>query len=126
MARIFGVSYVLLCERKKYRFRGFPDFVIHKDDVGAGRILVATGEIQSTNHPAVQNSMYAVGSLLHTYGAKPILCLTIFKDKLSVARLMQSDYEHDNSEAVAGAVSLKYVISPSPMNLKTEKGNKDL
>ena len=70
--------------------------------------------------------MYAVGSLLHTYGAKPILCLTIFKDKLSVARLMQSDYEHDNSEAVAGAVSLKYVISPSPMNLKTEKGNKDL
>ena len=121
----FGVSYTLLCEKKKYPFRGYPDFVIHKDDIGAGRILVATGEIQSTRRSDVQNSIYAIGSLLNTYGNRPLLCSTIYKDKnaqIAVAKLIQSECD----EAVAGAVSLKYVISPSPMDLKSEKGLKDL
>ena len=43
----FGVSYTLLCKKKRYSFRGYPDFILHKDDIGAGRILVATGEIHS-------------------------------------------------------------------------------
>ena len=119
----FGVSYTLLCEQKKYSFRGYPDFIVHKDDIGAGRILVATGEIQSTNNPAVQNSIYGVGSLLSSVTNRPILCLTIFKNKtaqLSVARLRHED------EAVVGAVSLKYVESPSPMDLKTTQGIKNL
>ena len=36
----FGVSYLLMCDNKRYCFRGFPDFIIHKEDIGAGRILV--------------------------------------------------------------------------------------
>ena len=59
----FGVSYVLLCENTKYSFRGYPDFVVHKDDIGAGRILVATGDIQSIRHADIQNSIYGVGCL---------------------------------------------------------------
>ena len=57
----FGVSYVLLCKNTKYSFRGYPDFVVHTDDIGTGRILVATGEIQSTRHADIQNSIYGVG-----------------------------------------------------------------
>ena len=85
---------------------------------------MATGEIQSTNHPAIQNAIYAVGSLLHTDGTKPILCLTLFKNKtaqLAVAKLKGSSYEH-NRQPVVGEVSLKYVISPAPMDLTTRKG----
>ena len=122
------VSYVLLCEKKKYRFRGCPDFVVYKDDVGAGRILVATGEIQSTSNSAVQNAIYAVGSLLRNYEAKPMLCITILKDKvaqLAVARLQESDFKHDD-KLVVGEVSLRYVSSPSPMDLKKKKGIMDL
>ena len=37
----FGVSCVLLCENT---FRGYPDFVVHKDDIGVGCILVTTGD----------------------------------------------------------------------------------
>ena len=46
-------------------FRGYPDCIIYKDNVGAGRILVVAGEIQSTNHPDVQNFIDAIRSLLH-------------------------------------------------------------
>ena len=116
----FGVSYTLLCEQKKYSFRGYPDFIVHKDDIGAGRILVATGEM---NNPAV---IYGVGSLLSSISNRPILCLTIFKNKtaqLSVARLRPVAHE---DEAVVGAVSLKYIESPSPMDLKTTQGIKSL
>ena len=38
---------------------------------------MTTGEIQSTNRQAVQNSIYGVGSLLLNEGERPILCLTI-------------------------------------------------
>ena len=125
----FGVSYTLLCEKKTYCFRGHPDFVVHKEDIGAGRLLVATGEIQSTNNPAVPNSIYSVGSLLKNSDAdaqRPILCLTIFKNKsaqLLVARLRPTDCS--NGE-IMGTVSLKYVVSPSPLDLRTLDGLKTL
>ena len=90
-----------------------------------GRLLVATGEIQSTNLRQVQNSdsLYAVGSLLHSDG-KPILYLTIYKWKtaqLSIVRLTLTS--QDNVMAI---VSLKYVGSPSLMNLQTLTGIKTL
>ena len=70
-----GVSYILLSQMKKYAFRGYPDFIVHEEDVGAGRILVATGEIQSTQNPDVQN---AVGCLLKNLDPnRPILCLKV-------------------------------------------------
>ena len=78
----FSVSYTLLFSEKRYCFCGVPDFIVFREVVEAGRILVTTGEIQSTNRPAVQNSMYAVGSLVGNNGKRPILCLTIFKIKL--------------------------------------------
>ena len=124
----FGVSYVLLCENTKYSFRGYPDFVVHKDDIGAGRILVATGEIQSTRHADIQNSIYGVGCLLKNITNRPILCLSIFKNKtaqLSVARLREDETVKGHQKFV-GAVTLRYVVSPSPMDLKTTKGIKDL
>ena len=59
-----GVSYVLLHEGKTYSFRGHLDFVGHQQDIDAHRILISTGEIQSTNIPDVQNCIYGVESLL--------------------------------------------------------------
>ena len=120
----FGVSYLLMCDNKRYCFRGFPDFIIHKEDIGAGRILVCTGEIQSTNNPALQNSIYGIGS----HGSRPILCLTIFKNKMAqllVARLSTTQLQLEN-ETVQGAVSLKYVVNPSPLDLKTVEGVQSL
>ena len=58
----------------------------------------------------------------------PILCLSIFKNKtaqLSVARLRE-DETVERHQNVVGAVTLRYVVSPSPMDLKTTKGIKDL
>ena len=65
---------------------------MHKDVFGAGHILVATGEIQSTNRPDVQNSIYGIGALLNSEcGADtPIVCITLFKKRsvtISVAKL---------------------------------------
>ena len=91
----YSVSYILECNGNKYRFRGRPDFVVLKEDVGASQLLVSTGEIQSTNYPHVQNSIYAVGSLLQSHG-KPVLCLTIYKWKhaqLSVAKITPTDHQ---------------------------------
>ena len=122
----YGVSYTLKCGGSKYAFRGHPDFVVEKEDVGAGCILVATGEVQSMNAPHVQNSIYAVGSLLRDDGKRLILCLTIFKSKmaqLAVARVTPTPTE---DEAVVGSVSMKYIVTPSPMDLKTVDGLKDL
>ena len=123
----YGVSYVLLFQRKKYAFRGYPDFIVHEEDVGAGRMLVATGEIQSTQNPDVQNSIYAVGCLLKNLDpSRPILCLIIYKNKcaqLAVARLSPGTCEE---EEIEGSVSLKYVVSPSPMDLRTAEGIKTL
>ena len=79
MGRIREVSYTLLKNDRKYYFRGVPDYVVHRDGVGADRILVATGEIQSMNRADIQNSIYGVGELFTAGG--PILCITIFKNK---------------------------------------------
>ena len=83
------MSYTLLQEWVGTSFRGRPDYVLRKENMEVGRILVAMGEIQSTQNPAVQNSIYRVGSLLES-GAKPVLCITMFKNKsiqLSIAQL---------------------------------------
>ena len=79
----YGVSYTLKCGGSKYAFCGHPDFVVEKEDVGAGCILVATGEVQSTNAPHLQNSIYAIGSPLRDDGKRPIPCLTIIKSKMA-------------------------------------------
>ena len=55
--RIEEVSYTLLKNNRKYCFRGVPDYVVVKDGVGADQILIATGEVQSTNLPAIHNSI---------------------------------------------------------------------
>ena len=124
-----SVSYVLLHRNNEYSFRGVPDYVVHKDLFGAGHILVATGEVQSTNRPDVQNSIYGVGSLLtnlelcHKTGA--IVCVTLFKKKnatLSIARLTPA--VGTGIPDVVGSVSLKYVVSPAPMDLDTVGGLK--
>ena len=116
----YGVSYILLREGIRSSFRGRPDYVIHKEDVGVGRIIVGMGEIQSTRNPAVQNSIYGVGSLLESSG-RPILCITVFKNKsvqLIIARLQPAVHQEPN------VVGLKYVVSPSPINLQTNEGVK--
>ena len=61
--RIDEVSYTLLKNNRKYYFRGVPDYIVFKDGVGTDQILVATGEVQSTNLPAVQNSIYGIGKI---------------------------------------------------------------
>ena len=123
---VAGVSYVLLCQQREYCFRGIPDFVMHKDVFGVGHILVATGEIQSTNRPDEQNSIYGIGTLLNSFecGADtPIVCITLFKKKsatLSVARLTPAVASN-----VAGSVTLKYIVSPAPLYLENTASLKD-
>ena len=59
---------------------------------------------------------------------RPILCLTIFKNKMAqllVARLSTTQLQLEN-ETVQGAVSLKYVVNPSPLDLKTVEGVQSL
>ena len=85
----YVVSYVLHVNEERYHFRRYPDYILEKEDVGVGRILVATGEIQSTRNPTVQNSIYGVGNLLQS-GGRPILCIMLLKSRcvqLSIARL---------------------------------------
>ena len=78
--RIQEVSYTLIKNGCKHHFRGVPDYLVHKDKVAADRILVATGEVQSTNLPEMQHSIYGVGKLLETYDSgRPILCISLFK-----------------------------------------------
>ena len=55
--RMYQVNYVLLHQNKQCSFRGYPNFIVHKDDIRAERILVTTGEIQSTYDPNTQNSI---------------------------------------------------------------------
>ena len=116
---IGSVSYVLLHKNTHYSFRGIPDYVVHKDFFGAGHILVATGEVQSTN---------GVGSLLTNLELSqetgPIVCITLYEKKsstLSIARLTPAVTDIPD---VVGSVSLKYVVSPSPMDLDTVSGLK--
>ena len=86
-----GVSYVLLCNGKEYKFSGMPDFVVHQERFGAGRILVGTGEIQSTRHPDVQNSIYGIGHLLNNFlhfeAQQPVVCITLFQKKMQHLQL---------------------------------------
>ena len=121
----FGVSYILRCGNEKYPFRGYPDIIVHKEDIGAGRILAATGEIQSTNLPYVQNSIYGIGSLVRNGGRRPIICITIYNNKsaqLSMARLTsQPDPER---EGALGTVSLRFVGNPAALDLTTLEGLK--
>ena len=120
----YGVSYVLLRKETRASFQGRPDYVIHKEDVGVGRIIVGMGEIQSTRNPAVQNSIYGVGSLLQSSG-KPIICVTLCKNKsaqLTIARLQPAVYKEEVN--AVGTVSLKYVVNPAPINLLSNEGVK--
>jgi hypothetical protein len=118
--RQHGVSYVLSKNSERFHFRGYPDFVVLKEQFGARQILVCTGEIQSTSDPDTQNSIYAVGLLLKLCSQqnRPILCINLFKEKwanLAIARLTQQAGGPPNS---VGKVSLKYICSSSPINLK--------
>lgn len=72
--RSHQLNYVSLHKSTQYNFRGYPDYIVHKDVIG-------TGEIQSTLDPDIQNSIYyGVGSLLKQLPEKrPIVCITLFK-----------------------------------------------
>ena len=127
--RLDEVSYVLLKNNVRYHFKGVPDYVVNKDAAGADAIIVACGEVQSTNQADVQNAIYGVGFLLREFeeNQKHILCITIFKNKtatLSVARL-SAPQPNVQREVIAGEVSLKYVVSPSPLILQSKEGMKD-
>ena len=88
-----GVSYVLLHKNKRYHFAGHPDFVMYKDNFGVQRIIICTGEVQSTSDPDTQNSIYAIGTMLPDRSDEdttPVLCIMLFKGKyctLALARL---------------------------------------
>ena len=114
--RIEEVSYSLLKNDKKYSFRGVPDYMVVKSAAGADQILVATGEVQSTNLPAVQNSIYGIGKLLETvpYGRTPVLCITLLKTKMAVLSMARW--------GEGGSVSLKFVVSHLPIDLTTPAG----
>ena len=125
-----GVSYILWKEGgEEYRFRGYPDFTLYyKGEQVANRILVVMGEVQSTNEPAVQNVIYAVGNLSKT-PRKELLVLTVYKNKsvsLSVARLVDADADASGTPGTPpeslGIVSLKYYIMPHPYDLLAVDG----
>lgn len=126
-----GVSYVLLGEGRHLNFRGQPDFVLFQNDVGAGQILVASGEVQSTRQPQVQNGIYAVGHLLNNLhlDVQKVICITIFKNKslsLAVARLQPPEEGEDlPAGEVVGKVSFKSFISPSALGLIHADGLKE-
>ena len=125
--RIEEVSYTLIKNGQKYPFRGIPDYLVHKDLAGADRVIVATGEVQSTNQADVQNSIYGIGKLLETCcTGRPIICITLFKNKwacLSVARWCKRAPE-PTPNFVHGTVTLKYLQSPNPINLTSPEGVK--
>lgn len=103
----FGVSYTLL-------YLGGTQICYPKEDIGAGHILVSMVEVQSTWNSAVQNSIYGVGSLLKNVAAgkisKPILCLTIFMNKLLIARLQSNEKEHNVPKSKLGQVSCLFYL----------------
>ena len=102
---------------------GYPDFVAFKDDYGAQRILIGTGEIQSMSDLDTQNSIYAVGSLLNHMPAghnAPIICITVFKRKFCTLALARLNKEQASVPNSVGTVSLKYFVSPSPIDLLSD------
>ena len=117
--RIEEVNYTLLKNGQKYNLHGIPDVAVYEELVGADRILVATGEIQSTNLAHVQNLIYGVGKLLDLKDHdRPILCITILKSKqasLSMARY---------SKETPHPVTVKFVQSPFQVCLTTSSGVK--
>ena len=121
------VSYCLLRNGEKHCFRGYPDFLINKEDtVGAGHRLVATGEIQSTDNPHVQNAIYGVGSLKRT-SATALVVITVLKWKLglvAIARIDKSNIQNVSTN-VLERVTLNHVVSPYPASLITVEGLRD-
>ena len=91
----------------------------YQDDYGAQRILISTGEIQSTSDPDAQNSIYGVGLLLNhsPEDSTPIICITIFERKYALLALARLDRDGSKPINAVGVVSLKYVVSPMPINL---------
>ena len=112
--------YTLLKNGDKYNFRGIPDLAVYEELAGADRILVAMGEIQSTNLAHVQNLIYGVGKLLdlkdHDH---PILFITVMKSKQ--ASLAMARYGKEPPHPV----TVKFIQSPFPVCLTTSSGIKD-
>ena len=87
--------------------------------------MVSTGEIQSTNRLDVQKSIYGIGALLNSLEcgatASPNMCITLFKKNsatLSVVRLQPvtpQEVASSIDQDVAGSVTLKYIVSLSPL-----------
>ena len=80
----FAVSYVLVdpVTSNKYSFSGWPDFVIAKQSVGAGLLLIALGEVESRRNDATaQLGIYAIGELQKQNIRNPLTCVAIYKNK---------------------------------------------
>ena len=108
----------------EFSFRGHSDFLVHSNDVGASQILVATGEVQSTKSPVLQNGIYAVGHLLNNLhlNVTKICCITLFKNKSVMLSLAKQDRCEEENEGMIGRVSFKHVLGTNAMDLTVEAG----
>lgn len=121
-----GVSYVLLANEEEFMFRGYPDFAVrYESETIANRILVVMGEIQSTRDPATQNAIYAIGNLMNT-SRNELLVLTILKSKSASTSVVRLNNGPSSPANVLGVVSLKFFVSPHPVDLTQPKGVADL
>ena len=120
------VSYVLKQGSQTTKYRGYPDFIIRKDGIGASFILVAVGETQSDKKDAVmQGGIYAVGKINAT--SNPVTCIALHKNKTAnvmVAKLDRSSSPPSPPDSL-GVVSYKYVEDTNPLVLTTADGVMD-
>ena len=115
----FAVSYVLMDTHtsEKQAFKGWPDFCLTKDAVGAGIVLVIIGEVESQGDFFSQLGIYTVGQFRSkTMKSKKLGGIGIHKDKmvnLAICTINEEDI-----------VNFQFVHTASQINLQQSSGIK--
>lgn len=74
----WGVSFVLFSNGTPSSFRGYPDFVIMQEGVGARVVLVTVGETQSNAKDSVpQAGIYGVGEFKKEEVGRKLVCVAV-------------------------------------------------
>ena len=113
----YTVNFVL-CDTvtsEKQSFRGWPDFCITEQTLGAGTLLVSIGEMESKGDCLSQVGIYAVEQFnLQQNISQKLACIAVYKDKKANVALCSI-----NDEEI---ISFKIVDSIEHINLLESEG----
>ena len=111
----WSVSYMLRQGGHITQYRGYPDFIVREDGIGATVIVTGVGEMQSDRRDAIlQCGIYTVGQFQHPEATRSSMaCIALHKNKnvnVFMCRL-------SSGTNTLGTVSYRYVGDTSPLSL---------